>query len=132
MGRKVMMIFALSVLLCTRVARVTSDVDCNAVASLVSSCSSFITHGAPQPSIGSACCHSVVSLDGMADSTQNRRSVCRCLMSLVASYNPNPTALASLPGICGIPDLGFSIPSVVDCNTLGGTGWSGFLEMDEE
>ncbi|XP_034710095.1 putative non-specific lipid-transfer protein 14 [Vitis riparia] len=94
-------------------------IDCSTVTALVSACSTFITYGAPDPIPGSPCCDAVVGLNSIADSIDNRRSVCRCLMSLIATYNPNATAIATLPGFCGI-SLGFNLDPNTDCNLVDG------------
>ncbi|KAL0358978.1 UNVERIFIED_CONTAM: hypothetical protein Sangu_0747200 [Sesamum angustifolium] len=43
----------------------------------------------------------MTSLNNLADSGDNRRDVCRCLMDLIAAYNHHATAIATLPGFCG-------------------------------
>ncbi|XP_010278616.1 PREDICTED: putative non-specific lipid-transfer protein 14 [Nelumbo nucifera] len=95
---------------------VAGTIDCGIVTTLVSTCTNFITYGSPDPFPGSPCCDSILALDHMADSsTNNRQSVCRCLMSLISPYNPNSTAIATLPGLCGI-SLGFTIDPNTNCN----------------
>ncbi|XP_073112140.1 putative non-specific lipid-transfer protein 14 [Elaeis guineensis] len=89
--------------------------DCSTVTSLLSTCSNFATYGTPDPTLGTPCCDGVVSLYNIAsDSTDNRRSACSCLMALITTYNPNATAIARLPGLCGI-SLGFIIDPNTDC-----------------
>ncbi|KAF8412311.1 hypothetical protein HHK36_000272 [Tetracentron sinense] len=90
-------------------------IDCTTVTGLVSACSTFITYGSPDPIPGTPCCDALESLNNMADSIDNRRSMCRCIMGLITTYNPNATALATLPGFCGI-SLGFNINPNTDCN----------------
>ncbi|KAK1322586.1 hypothetical protein QJS10_CPA03g02036 [Acorus calamus] len=87
---------AVLLLLC-RAAFAHGAVDCGAVTALVSNCSNFITYGVPDPTLGSPCCDAVVSLNSLADTTDNRRSVCRCLVSLMSTYNPNVSAIGRLP-----------------------------------
>ncbi|XP_072959144.1 putative non-specific lipid-transfer protein 14 [Typha angustifolia] len=95
--------------------RVTGSVECSTVTSLISSCSSFITYGSPEPVLGTPCCDGVASLFNIAaDSTDNRRSTCSCLMGLITTYNPNATTIARIPGLCGI-SLGFTIDPNTDC-----------------
>ncbi|XP_057774398.1 putative non-specific lipid-transfer protein 14 [Salvia miltiorrhiza] len=91
-----------------------SSMECSTVTALVSSCSSFVTHGSPDPMPGSPCCTAMTTLNNVADSGDNRRRVCRCLMDLITSYNPNATAIATLPGFCGV-SLGFTIDPNTDC-----------------
>ncbi|GLU21055.1 hypothetical protein SLE2022_372200 [Rubroshorea leprosula] len=93
----------------------TATDDCTAVTGLVSTCAAFINFASPAPYLGSPCCEAMVSLKLLADSTYNRRLVCRCLLSFINTYNPNATAIASLPGVCGV-SLGFTIDSNTDCN----------------
>ncbi|OMO97922.1 Plant lipid transfer protein/Par allergen [Corchorus olitorius] len=90
-------------------------VDCITVTGLVSTCSAFITYGTPDPFPGSPCCEAVANLGLIADSTDNRRSLCICLMGLITTYTTHSTAIATLPGICGVT-LGFIIDPNTDCN----------------
>ncbi|OMO86019.1 Plant lipid transfer protein/Par allergen [Corchorus capsularis] len=92
-------------------------VDCITVTGLVSTCSSFITYGTPDPFPGSPCCEAVANLGLIADSTDNRRSLCICLMALITTYTTHSTAIATLPGICGVT-LGFIIDPNTDCNFI--------------
>ncbi|GLT35992.1 hypothetical protein SLA2020_103990 [Shorea laevis] len=89
--------------------------DCSTVMGLISACTAFITYGSPDPYPGSPCCDAMMSLNLLGDSTENRRLVCRCLLSLINTYNPNATAIATLPGLCGV-SLGFTIDPNTDCN----------------
>lgn len=92
-----------------------AEVDCTTVTTLVSSCSSFIEHGFPDPMPSSPCCEGVNSLNVIADTTENKQSVCSCLMDLISTYNTNATAIATLPGFCGVA-LGFVIDPNTDCS----------------
>ncbi|KAL8519375.1 hypothetical protein ACS0TY_010347 [Phlomoides rotata] len=93
-----------------------SSADCATVNALVSSCSTFIKSGSPDPFPGSPCCVAMTTLTNLADSGDNRRSVCRCFMDLViTSFNPNATAIATLPGFCGV-SLGFTVDPNTDCD----------------
>ncbi|EEF51426.1 Nonspecific lipid-transfer protein precursor, putative [Ricinus communis] len=95
-------------------AIVAADVDCTTVAGLLSACSTFINYGSPDPLPGSPCCDAMTSLNSVAESGNNRSSVCRCFMGLITTYNPNATAIATLPGFCGI-SLGFVLDPNTDC-----------------
>ena len=91
-------------------------IECSTVTAQVSACSTFITYGAPYPIPGSPCCDAVVGLNAIAsDSVDNRRSLCGCLMGLIATYTANATAISTLPGFCGI-SLGFNLDPNTDCN----------------
>ncbi|KAF2320329.1 hypothetical protein GH714_027156 [Hevea brasiliensis] len=68
------------------------------------------------PLPGSPCCNAMISLRLIAESGDNRRSVCRCFMGLIAAYNPLGTAVATLPGLCGI-NLGFVVYPNTDCTS---------------
>ncbi|GMH09011.1 hypothetical protein Nepgr_010851 [Nepenthes gracilis] len=92
-----------------------ATVDCTFVTQLLSTCSAFIRYGSPDPFPGTPCCDAVSSLQTLIDSSESQGSVCRCLMSLIATYNPSSTALATLPGFCGV-SLGFTIEPNTDCN----------------
>ncbi|KZV46905.1 non-specific lipid-transfer protein 14 [Dorcoceras hygrometricum] len=94
--------------------RVSFATDCTTVTSLVSACSNFVTYGSPDPIPGSPCCVAMTSLNNLADSGDNIRNVCRCLMELISTYSPNATAIATLPGFCGV-SLGFTIDPNTDC-----------------
>ncbi|KAL5718435.1 hypothetical protein ACHQM5_011337 [Ranunculus cassubicifolius] len=91
-----------------------SVMDCTTVTSLFATCSSYITYGAPNPRPGTPCCDAVLGLSYMADSEESKRSICGCMMSLITTSNPNATAIATLPGLCGIY-LGFTIDPNTDC-----------------
>ncbi|XVF53656.1 hypothetical protein PTKIN_Ptkin05aG0116300 [Pterospermum kingtungense] len=90
-------------------------VDCNTVTGIISACSTFINYGSPEPYPGSPCCDAVTDMNLIADSTDSRRFICGCLMGLITTYNPNSTAVATLPGFCEVP-LGFIIDPNTDCN----------------
>ncbi|CAK9160979.1 unnamed protein product [Ilex paraguariensis] len=90
-------------------------VDCTTVTSLISACSTFVTYGSPDPIPGSPCCVAVMSLNNIANTIENIRFMCRCIMGLITTYNPNATAIATLPGFCGV-SLGFTIDPNTDCD----------------
>ncbi|MBA0773681.1 hypothetical protein Gotri_008938, partial [Gossypium trilobum] len=92
-----------------------SAVECTTVTELISFCATFISNGSPDPYPGTPCCEAVTNLYMMTHSTDNRRSLCGCLMGLVTANNSNSTAIATLPGFCGVP-LGFTIGPDTDCN----------------
>ncbi|EXC15947.1 Putative non-specific lipid-transfer protein 14 [Morus notabilis] len=96
---------------------VSCSPECSTVTELFSACSTFITYGSPDPFPGSPCCHAMNSLnfDVIADSIEQRRFVCHCLMDLIMAYNSNASTIAALPGFCGI-SLGFTIDPNTDCN----------------
>lgn len=94
--------------------QVAYSADCTIVTSLISACSTFVTYGSPDPIPGSPCCVAMTSLNNLADSGDNIRTVCRCLMELISTYSPNATAIATLPGFCGV-SLGFTIDPNTDC-----------------
>ncbi|PRQ60045.1 putative plant lipid transfer protein/Par allergen [Rosa chinensis] len=119
MGSQILMIGVLVMLLLsvTLVSSLT-DIECSSVTALVSACYTYITYGSPDPSPGSPCCHSMVGLKMVSDPTvENRRFTCRCLMSLISTYNPNGYALATLPDLCEV-SLGFNIDPNTDCNLI--------------
>ncbi|KAH7557595.1 hypothetical protein JRO89_XS11G0187400 [Xanthoceras sorbifolium] len=126
---KTMMIIGVLVLVLVLITCATSQptmtteeaIDCATVTALVTSCSTFITYGSPDPIPGSPCCDAMISLDLIANSTDNRQSVCKCMMSLITTYNPNATAIATLPGFCGVP-LGFTIDPNTECNDISMSG----------
>ncbi|KAL9375929.1 hypothetical protein Peur_032808 [Populus x canadensis] len=52
----------LLLLLLSWAVAVAADVDCTTVAGFLTACSTFITHGTPDPLPGSPCCDSMMSL----------------------------------------------------------------------
>ncbi|KAK6121689.1 hypothetical protein DH2020_044557 [Rehmannia glutinosa] len=112
-------VFAIGVaaILFSRSAAVSAADDCSTVTALVSACSSFVTYGSPDPIPGSPCCVAMTTLNNLADSGDNRRGVCRCLMDLITVYSSNATAIATLPGFCGV-SLGFTIDPNTDCEYI--------------
>ncbi|KAJ4956377.1 hypothetical protein NE237_013160 [Protea cynaroides] len=89
--------------------------DCTRVTTLLSTCSRFISSGRPDPVPGSPCCNYLVSLKNLAESTSNQVLLCRCFMGLIVAYNTNATAIATIPGFCGV-FLGFTVDPNTDCN----------------
>ncbi|KAL4383216.1 hypothetical protein GQ457_15G001980 [Hibiscus cannabinus] len=65
---------------------------------------------------GSPCCEAITNLNLMTHSTDNQRSLCGCLMGLITANNSNSTAIATLPGFCGVL-LGFTIEPGADCDS---------------
>ncbi|XP_057950562.1 putative non-specific lipid-transfer protein 14 [Malania oleifera] len=103
---------------CYRAAAASSPTVCPTVTALLSACSTFISYGLPEPLPGSACCDAVTAMNAIGeDSSDNRRSICRCLLGLVITYDPNATAIATLPGFCGV-SLGFNINPNTDCSIV--------------
>ncbi|KAJ6417693.1 hypothetical protein OIU84_001132 [Salix udensis] len=96
---------------------VAADVDCTTVTGFFTACSTFITHGTPDPLPGSPCCDSMMSLNMIAESGNERRFICQCFMELITTYNPNATAIATLPGFCGL-SLGFILDPDTDCSSV--------------
>ncbi|XVF50783.1 hypothetical protein PTKIN_Ptkin04bG0131100 [Pterospermum kingtungense] len=115
MGVQSHMIIVGLLMLLSWATTIAAIVDCNTVTELISACSTFITYGSPDPYPGSPCCDAVTNLDVIADSIDNRRSVCGCIMGLIATYNRNATGIATLPGLCGV-SLGFTIGPRTDCH----------------
>ncbi|KAF5772375.1 putative plant lipid transfer protein/Par allergen [Helianthus annuus] len=96
-------------------SKTSASVDCVTVTTLISTCSAFVTYGSPDPYPGSPCCDAVSSLNNLGDSEENKRALCMCMMGVITTYNPNATAIATLPGFCGV-SLGFTIDPNTDCN----------------
>ncbi|XP_074294204.1 putative non-specific lipid-transfer protein 14 [Silene latifolia] len=97
--------------------QVKAEIDCPTVTQLLSTCSAFITFGTPDPLPGSPCCDAMVGLSHLGDSTENRQSICKCIMGLIDTYDPNSTAIATLPGYCGV-SLGFIVEPNIDCSMI--------------
>ncbi|CAN0891679.1 Putative non-specific lipid-transfer protein 14 [Linum grandiflorum] len=111
---KALMILVLMTLAVAAAGAIATE-DCSTVTGLISACTSFITYGSPDPLPGSPCCDGMSTLGTVVDSGGGGAGVCRCLMGLIATYNPNATAIATLPGFCGI-DMGFIIDPNTDCS----------------
>ena len=73
----------LLLLLLSWAVAVAADVDCTTLAGFLTACSTFITYGTPDPLPGSPRCDSMMSLNVIAESGNNRRSICQCLMGLI-------------------------------------------------
>ncbi|XP_008378217.2 putative non-specific lipid-transfer protein 14 [Malus domestica] len=116
-SRTLMMIGTTLTLLFSSVTLVSSTEECASVTSLVTTCYTFITYGTPDPFPGSPCCNAMANLKVIADTIENRRFACRCLMGLIATYNPNAYAIATLPDFCQV-SLGFNIDPNTDCNFI--------------
>ncbi|KAI5670124.1 hypothetical protein M9H77_10488 [Catharanthus roseus] len=98
----------------SRFAKTEGRVDCSTVTAFISACTTFIAHGFPDPYPESPCCVAISSLNNFSDSPENRRDICRCLMDMIANHSSNATAIATLPGFCGV-SLGFGIDANTDC-----------------
>lgn len=84
----------------------SSQLHCGTVTSLLSGCAAFVRGhggGAQLPSPGTPCCDGVAGLYAVAaDSADNWRAVCRCMARLVRRHSSNASAIALLPGVCGV------------------------------
>ncbi|XP_062151985.1 putative non-specific lipid-transfer protein 14 [Alnus glutinosa] len=105
----VLIISLATILACASAA--ATAIECSTVTTLVSTCSSFISDGSPDPLPGTPCCDAMVSVNAIGD----HRFVCRCMMGLITTNSPNATAIATLPGFCGV-SLGFTIDPNTDCS----------------
>ncbi|KAL6291464.1 hypothetical protein ACE6H2_008974 [Prunus campanulata] len=115
MGSRKLMIGVTIMALLSTATLVSSTIECSAVTALVSTCYTFITYGSPDPFPGSPCCNAMANLKVIADTIENRRFACRCLLGLISTYNPNVYAIATLPDFCQV-SLGFNIDPNTDCN----------------
>lgn len=90
--------------------------DCSTVTALIYTCSPYITYGFPEPVPGTPCCDAMTTMNMIeAAEPADGHTVCRCLMGLITAYSPNASAIAALPGLCGV-SLGFTISPTTDCN----------------
>ncbi|KAK4789552.1 hypothetical protein SAY86_016856 [Trapa natans] len=90
--------------------------DCSTVTALVYTCSPYITFGFPEPVPGTPCCDAMTTMNMIvAAEPTDGHTVCRCMMALISTYSPNASAIAALPGLCGV-SLGFIISPTTDCN----------------
>ncbi|XP_045808316.1 putative non-specific lipid-transfer protein 14 [Trifolium pratense] len=105
---KLLRIIGILMLLLSSAPFVLAYIECSTVSQLFSACSIFISYGTPDPIPGSPCCDAMLGLSIIANSGDNKQSVCRCIMGLLQNYSTNATAIGTLPGLCGI-SLGFTI-----------------------
>ncbi|GFY83237.1 hypothetical protein Acr_03g0000110 [Actinidia rufa] len=104
-------------MLLLRAASVTAEIGCTAVTPFLSACLNFVTYGSPEPIPGSPCCNAVVNLNDLADTSDHRQSLCRCLSGhFMTGHAPNVAATTLLPRFCGALSLGFNIGPKTDCN----------------
>ncbi|KAG6660400.1 putative non-specific lipid-transfer protein 14 [Carya illinoinensis] len=114
--QKATRIFGISMLVSLAIS-VSAANECSTVRAFVSACHPFVTYGTPDPFPGSPCCDAMMALNAIADSADDRRVICGCMMDLITTFNPNATAIATLPGLCGA-SLGFTIDPDTDCSFI--------------
>ncbi|XWS09499.1 hypothetical protein CRYUN_Cryun40dG0089800 [Craigia yunnanensis] len=94
----------------------TAELTCDDVRGELFPCLSYV-----RPSGGNVqrppkgCCDGVKSLNGQAQSKDDRQTVCRCLKGLAAgllAFNPS-----CLPSDCGV-NVPFKISTSTDCNRV--------------
>ncbi|KAJ4890153.1 Non-specific lipid-transfer protein 12 [Raphanus sativus] len=102
------MAFASKIIACLLVLKVymaaptESHITCGIVTSTLAQCMGYLTNFSPVPS--DYCCAEVKALNEMAQTTPDRRQVCKCLKSLAKANNGfiNIELVGTLPTICGV------------------------------
>ncbi|KAJ4898278.1 Non-specific lipid-transfer protein 6 [Raphanus sativus] len=93
-------------------------VTCNNVVSDLYPCLSYVMQGGKVPPAN--CCSGVRTLNSQAQTSVDRRSVCRCIKNAIggASYSSsNLNNALSLPAKCGV-NLPFRISPSTNCDSI--------------
>ncbi|KAL9238943.1 hypothetical protein vseg_013308 [Gypsophila vaccaria] len=94
---------------------VEAALGCGQVTSNVASCISYLK-GGPGPS--PACCSGIRTLNGMAQSTPDRQTACKCLKADAAAIKGINYGIASgLPSKCGV-SIPYAISPSTDCSKV--------------
>ncbi|KAM3323057.1 non-specific lipid-transfer protein 1 [Capsicum chacoense] len=109
----VLVVVVLAVVQLAMVAR--GAVTCGQVDANLAPCVPFLTQGG-EP--GAACCSGVKTLNGLAKSTDERRTTCNCAKAAANRYpNLKDDAAQSLPSKCGVT-LNVPISRTINCDTI--------------
>lgn len=93
-------------------------VTCGQVVNNLTPCVSYIVYGGNTVPV--QCCNGVRNLNGMAQTTPDRRAVCNCIKNAVSSSgftysNFNLNLAAGLPKKCGV-NIPYQISPNTNCN----------------
>jgi len=92
---------------------IKAAITCGAVTENLAPCLQYLETG-QGPTF--ACCEGIKTLNSMAVTTDDRRTVCRCMKAAAAAFpGLNPAFTAALPGKCGVSIPG-NVGSQTDCS----------------
>ncbi|KAL9236148.1 hypothetical protein vseg_010850 [Gypsophila vaccaria] len=104
-----------AIMLCIVVAPYAEALTCGQVSGNVGSCMSYLK-GAPGPS--ALCCAGIKRLNGLAQTSPDRKTACQCLKSAAGAISGiNYNIAAGLPGKCGV-SIPYPISPSVDCTKV--------------
>ena len=90
---------------------------CAQVQNAVMPCATYLTTGGGT-TVPAACCSGIRSLNSAANTTPDRQTACRCLVSAVKSLpTVNPSVISGLPAKCGV-NLSYEISPNIDCSKV--------------
>lgn len=113
---KLMCLVVFCMVFCAPSKARAQQVTCNQVVRYLTPCISYVETGGSVPV---TCCNGIKTLYGVAQTTQDRQSVCNCLKQAVSQvpYSGFNVGLAAgLPSKCGI-NIPYKISPSTDCNT---------------
>ncbi|KAL3381085.1 hypothetical protein AABB24_001286 [Solanum stoloniferum] len=109
----ILVLVVLAVVQLAMVAR--GAITCGQVDANLAPCVPFLTQGG-EP--GAACCSGVKTLNGNAQSSDDRKTACNCVKAAANRYpNLKDDAAQSLPSKCGI-SVNVPISRTVNCDTI--------------
>jgi hypothetical protein len=88
---------------------------CGQVNSALGPCLAYARGTGSSPSAG--CCSGVKNLAGLAKSTADKRTACKCLKTVAGGSGIKPGNAASIPSKCGV-SIPYAISTSVNCNTI--------------
>ncbi|KAI4356143.1 hypothetical protein L6164_000190 [Bauhinia variegata] len=119
MAKAIVAVFLCLTVMCLALGppKAEAAVTCGQVVRYLMPCVSYVTNGGNVPA---ECCNGIRSLYGMAQTTQDRRSVCSCIKGAINGIPYTGTNIglaASLPGKCGV-NIPYQISPNTDCSKV--------------
>ncbi|KAK8548506.1 hypothetical protein V6N13_054704 [Hibiscus sabdariffa] len=112
-GLKLVCALALCLLVVSPIA--TTAITCGDVSTKMAACIRYLQNGGALPR---PCCDGVRALNGMARTTPDRQTACRCLQNAAKSIpNIKPNLAETLPGKCGV-NIPYKISTSTNCNSV--------------
>lgn len=106
----------LTLLVFACIARPTDAISCGDAVGALIPCGSFLMGGgAPRPS--AQCCQGAQSLNKLATSPVDRRTVCECFVKSGPSFGVKPERVKLLPSLCKLK-LALPVNSKTDCKNV--------------
>ncbi|KAE9610796.1 hypothetical protein Lal_00021187 [Lupinus albus] len=95
-------------------------VSCGQVVNNLTPCVSYVVYGGS--TVPAQCCNGIKNLNGMAQNTPDRQTVCNCIKNAVSSSgftysNVNLDLAAGLPKKCGV-NIPYEISPTTDCSRV--------------